>query len=87
MNPIVNATFDLLTTLWNEVATVFPDDYAHLGGDEVRDGCFSLYTVFNGSRVARFPLTAGRAIPTFSSGWPVADGLTTLCWNSIMSSD
>ncbi len=35
LNPTLNSTFDLLTSLWNEIASVFPDDYAHLGGDEV----------------------------------------------------
>ena len=40
MNPTVNATFDVLTKLWNEIATVFLDDYVHLGGDEVVFTCW-----------------------------------------------
>jgi hypothetical protein len=51
MNPTVNVTFDLLAKLWDEVAAVFPDDYAHLGGDEVRcclGRCFLFFFCFAG---------------------------------------
>ena len=40
VNPINETNFDLLSALWNEVATVFKDDYVHLGGDEVSFDCW-----------------------------------------------
>ena len=36
INPIRNSTFELLQTLFTELASVFPDTYLHVGGDEVR---------------------------------------------------
>lgn len=40
LNPTVNVTFDLLSTLYKEIASVFPDDYVHMGGDEVSFDCW-----------------------------------------------
>ncbi|XP_077548175.1 beta-hexosaminidase subunit alpha-like [Haemaphysalis longicornis] len=40
MDPSQNTTFALLATLFAEVASVFPDQYIHLGGDEVDLDCW-----------------------------------------------
>ncbi|XP_058025166.1 beta-hexosaminidase subunit beta isoform X1 [Ahaetulla prasina] len=41
INPILNATYDFIMKLFEEVGTVFPDDYIHLGGDEVDFSCWN----------------------------------------------
>ncbi|KAG8130983.1 hypothetical protein E2320_017606 [Naja naja] len=41
INPILNATYDFMMKLFEEVGTVFPDDYIHLGGDEVDFSCWN----------------------------------------------
>ena len=40
INPILNSTYELMERLWDELASVFPDDYVHLGGDEVSFDCW-----------------------------------------------
>jgi len=35
MDPTVDYTYDLLNSLFSEVATIFPDKQMHIGGDEV----------------------------------------------------
>ncbi|XP_019741675.1 beta-hexosaminidase subunit beta isoform X2 [Hippocampus comes] len=40
VNPILNSTYDFMRRLFREVAAVFPDDYVHLGGDEVDFTCW-----------------------------------------------
>ena len=40
MDPSRNSTFDFLKQMFSEVATVFPDHYVHLGGDEVDFDCW-----------------------------------------------
>ncbi|XP_051907130.1 beta-hexosaminidase subunit beta isoform X2 [Hippocampus zosterae] len=40
INPIINSTYDFMRRLFREVAAVFPDDYVHLGGDEVDFTCW-----------------------------------------------
>lgn len=40
MNPIKNFTYKLLKELFNEVQTLFPDKYLHIGGDEVILDCW-----------------------------------------------
>lgn len=40
IDPTKSSSFDIMSKLWNEVAKVFPDDYVHLGGDEVSYDCW-----------------------------------------------
>lgn len=40
INPAQNETYEFLWTLLQEVASVFPDSYVHLGGDEVPFNCW-----------------------------------------------
>ena len=35
LNPFKNATFDLVADVFDELADIFPDDFLHLGMDEV----------------------------------------------------
>ncbi|XP_035422614.1 beta-hexosaminidase subunit alpha isoform X2 [Cygnus atratus] len=40
INPILNSTYQFVTSLFQEVGTVFPDYFLHLGGDEVDFTCW-----------------------------------------------
>jgi hexosaminidase len=41
LNPTLDKTWQVLTNLFTEMASLFPDRYFHTGGDEVVTGCFS----------------------------------------------
>lgn len=40
VNPTTDFVFPFLAQFWKEVAQVFPDDFVHLGGDEVEFDCW-----------------------------------------------
>ncbi len=40
MDPTKEYVYSVLNTLFAELADVFPDDYVHLGGDEVDTSCW-----------------------------------------------
>lgn len=41
INPTLDSTYTFLKKFFSEVAEKFPDQYLHLGGDEVRDTCWA----------------------------------------------
>lgn len=43
INPILNSTWTFMKAFYQELSAVFPDDYVHLGGDEVSFGCWYAY--------------------------------------------
>ncbi|XP_055488108.1 beta-hexosaminidase subunit beta isoform X2 [Leucoraja erinacea] len=40
INPALNATYDFMNRLFKEISWVFPDNFIHLGGDEVNFACW-----------------------------------------------
>eukprot|EP01084_Bolivina_argentea_P111436 198816_1 len=54
LNPANNFTYELIEGLFNEVTTVFMDDYFHIGGDETNTACWD-----NTSEVVAWEKTMG----------------------------
>ena len=44
VNPLLNSTYDFMSKFFGEVASVFPDNYVHVGGDELSLGAGSCWT-------------------------------------------
>ena len=40
LNPMQNYTYDVMREIFNETARTFPDEYVHLGMDEVYYKCW-----------------------------------------------
>ena len=70
----VPRTYEFLTNLFAEVKTVFPDQFVHVGGDEVAFNCWCVVVR------ARHAVTAaaGRATRRSNSGWPTTPTLRTM---------
>ncbi|XP_050538784.1 beta-hexosaminidase subunit beta-like [Daktulosphaira vitifoliae] len=49
IDPTLKENYDFLKTLFTEVKGLFPDEYLHLGGDEVRHDCWD-----NNTRIVKF---------------------------------
>ncbi|WAR12600.1 HEXB-like protein [Mya arenaria] len=41
INPAKNETYEFMSNLFNEIFDVFPDEFVHLGGDELHDSCWA----------------------------------------------
>lgn len=50
LNPFGNETFTFLERLLEEVVDLFPDEYIHLGGDEVEPECWEMDTLISETR-------------------------------------
>ena len=51
LNPAKNATYEALWSLLRETASLFPDSYLHLGGDEVPFDCWQVHKAADHWRV------------------------------------
>jgi N-acetyl-beta-hexosaminidase len=58
LNPARNSTYEALWALFQDAATVFPDTYFHLGGDEVPFDCWRVWSSISVCVVSLFPLCA-----------------------------
>lgn len=64
INPILNTTYTFLYKLFKEVSWIFPDQFIHLGGDEVEFDCW-----YDNSLKPVFSLTMAFEVGLKASTW------------------